>query len=209
MQRDLRRIAVKCGKTLLAVVGAAVLLGSLANAAAARNLSISHQRFTATFNPLEITGGFGTSGCLLTLEGSFHGRTIAKSAGLLVGHLTSGAFGTCAAFSATLLRETLPWHIRYVSFLGALPNISVITSDIVGGAFRIREGGGITCLFRSTATEPFRIAFNRESGGALTSGALTGEIRSGAECLGLRGRITGGTSSLLNEVGTRATLTLI
>jgi hypothetical protein len=200
---------MKSRKAALAVVGAVVLLGSLATAASARNLSVSNLRLRATFASAELSGLFGTTGCALTAEGSFHTRTIAKVVSRLVGYVTSASLGPCRNGSATLLTETLPWHVQYGSFSGSLPNISGVTGKVVNVSFRIRETGGITCLFRSTTAEPATTTLSREAGGAATSVTLGGSIRSGAECLGASSSLGGTSSSLTNETGTRGTITLI
>jgi hypothetical protein len=201
---------VKLGKTLLVLAGATVLLGALVATASAGRLSTSSQELRATFAPLEFSGGFGTTRCPLTLEGSFHQRTTSKAAGSLVGYLTRATAGACSQGSVTVLTETLPWHIRYASFSGTLPNITSVTANIVGSAFRVREPGGVTCLARSTEAEPTSVTFNREASGALTTAVVSGAIRVGAECFGATGTIAGTSNSLtVASATTRITVTLI
>jgi hypothetical protein len=200
---------VNFGKTLFAIVGATVLLGALTSAASARNLSTSEQSIRATFREMRFSGGFGTASCELTIEGSFHERTTAKVAGRLVGYLTRSTLGSCSAGSVTVLTETLPWHVRYLGFVGTLPNITVTRATIIGVAFRIQEPGGITCLVRSTATEPATMFFGLV-GGVVTGGDAGGTIRMGAECFGASGTLTGRTSSLTAlNAGAAVTVTLI
>jgi hypothetical protein len=201
---------VRIGKLLLACAGATVVLGALVGVASAGNLSTSSQTLRATFATLEFSGGFGTTRCPVTLEGSFHARTTSKVAGRLVGYLTRAAIGACATGTATVLTETLPWHIQYASFTGTLPNITSVRANVVGVGFRIREVGGVTCLSRSSEAEPVTVAFNREAGGALTSATVGGSIRTGAECFALAGTFTGSSSAftVLNST-TRITVTLI
>lgn len=201
---------MKLGKTLLALAGATLLLGALVGIASAGRLSTSNQSLRATFAPLEFSGGFGTTRCPVTLEGSFHQRTTSKVAGSLVGYITSAAAGACSTGSVTVLTETLPWHIRYASFTGTLPNITAIRATVTGTAFRIREVGGVTCLARSTEAEPVTILFNREASGAITSATAGGVIAAGAECLGIRGTMAGTSNSLtVANSATRITVTLI
>ncbi len=201
---------MKLYKLLLAVVGASVLFGALATSASATRLSSSNQRLRATFASAEFGGLFGTTRCALTLEGTLHTRTIAKTAGLLIGYITAARLGACSAGTATLLTETLPWHTQYASFTGALPEISAVTTNVVGSAFRVRETGGITCLVRTTAGEPARGIYNRNvATRTLTSATLGGAIRTGAECFGASGTLAGTSNSLTNEAGGLITVTLI
>jgi len=190
-------------KKLLAIAAATVLLGTLAATAAAGRISTSELRLTATFATAEFAGPFGTTRCPVTVEGSFHERTTDKTAARLVGYITSDRLGACTAGSATVLTETLPWHITYSSFSGTLPNITAFNANIIGMSFIIREGAS-NCLARSTTTEPGRIALNRESGGVLSSATMSGELRAGLECLGVKGTLRGTSNSL-----TAARITLI
>jgi hypothetical protein len=196
---------------LLTIVGASLLLGSAVNAASAGNLSTSNQQLRATFARIEMGGSGFIAICALTLEGSFHERTTAKVAERLVGYVTRAGFGGCSTGSATVLTETLPWHVRYQGFTGALPNISSVTAKIIGAGVSVRENTfGIACLLRSTATEPTRATFNREALGALSTVTLSGEIASGPECAGIRGGVRGTSSSLtVQGSANRITVSLI
>lgn len=192
---------------LLIVVGASLLLAS---AASAGRLSTSSQQLRATFARIEMGGEAGIAICALTLEGSFHERTTAKVAERLVGYVTSATFGGCSTGSATVLRESLPWHVRFQGFTGTLPNISSIRAKIVGAGVSVRENLGIVCLIRSTATEPTIASFSREALGALSGVTVSGEIASGAECSGIRGTVRGTSTSLtVQSSATRITVTLI
>lgn len=198
-------------KTLLAIVGATVLLGALASAASARNLSISNQNLRASWSEARFSGAFGEIRCPLTIEGSFHNRTIAKAVGTLTGFVTRANLGACAAGQATLLLETLPWHSRYQSFTGTLPSISALSAHVIGVAMRIREIGGAICLARSSATEPITIRANREvATGALTDAEIGGSVRVGNECFAVTAAFGSnrGPVSVLGSA-TRLTVTLI
>src|SRR6185436_3861009 len=96
----------------------------------ARNLSTSNSNIRADFRPLVFFNGEARLTCDVTLEGSFHYRTIVKSRLSLVGYITrvdvneagcTGA-GLLAGARARANRETLPWHISYEGFTGRLPN---------------------------------------------------------------------------------------
>jgi hypothetical protein len=175
-------------KLLLAAVGATVLLGALVSGASARNLSVSNQNIRASFSSVRFSGGFGNTQCHLTIEGSFHSRTMAKTAGTLMGYVTSAILGPCVSGTATVSRETLPWHVRFSGFNGNLPNITSLINHVVGVSWRIREAGGITCHFRSSAIEPAIATFHRNTAThRLEEVGIGGRIRSGAECLGAEG----------------------
>ena len=200
---------MRLGKTLIAIVGATVFLCALASAATARNLSINNQNLRASWREARFSGAFGNTVCPLTIEGSFHTRTLAKVLGTLTGFVTRAIVGACSTGSATLLTETLPWHSRYQGFTGTLPRISTLTAHVIDVAMRVREPGGIFCLSRSTATEPVIITANREVvTGALTNAEIAGAIRT--DCFGAVGTFASdrGPVSQLGST-TRLTVTLI
>jgi hypothetical protein len=176
---------MKVYKLFLAAVGATVLLGALISSASARNLSISNQSIRASFSSVSFNGPFGTTRCHVTLEGSLHARTFAKVSGSLIGYITSAILGPCQSFSFTILRETLPWHVRYSGFNGPLPSITSLITHVVGFAYRIREPGGVTCLARSEANEPAVITYHRNTTTQrLEEAGISGRIRTGPECFG-------------------------
>jgi hypothetical protein len=194
-------------KLALAAVGATIVLGVLAGPGAARSLSVSSQRMRASFSSLGLSGGWGSTSCEVVVEGSVHTRTSAKVADALVGYITGGSVGSCRIGGATLLRESFPWHVRYIGFSGTLPNITSVREKIIDSAFVIREPlFGIACLFRSTEREPLFATFS-VSGGTLTSVSASGTITS-SNC-GITGTSSGTSNSLENGSGARITLTLI
>jgi uncharacterized membrane protein len=196
---------MKLFKLLLAVAGATVFLGALVSTASAVRLSSSSQTFRAGYARVDFIGGFGTTECPLTLEGSFHRRTIAKEGRILIGFLTRAILGTCTEGAGTILTATLPWHIRYASFSGTLPNITAINTDVAGLSFQITEPVfGVTCL---ASNGTITMTYNRVAAGALTTAVLSG--RSPTNC-GLDGTISG-TSNSFTVLGaaTRITVTLI
>jgi hypothetical protein len=178
-------------KALLALTAAAALLASIASTAMARNLSLSSTTWRATYPRVNFEG-VGTTECPLTLEGSFYSRTITKTFWALIGHITSANLSRCIRGSATILRETLPWHLIYVSFTGTLPSISAFTASFYGGGISEETPGaginikepvfGIECLATITFQHPADIEFRRESIGALTSAWLLGGRRIPTSC---------------------------
>jgi len=200
---------MKLCKLLLAALGASVLLGALVSSASARNLEISNQRIRSTWSSVRFVGGFGEPDCHVTLEGSLHSRTMAKVIGSLIGFITSAILSNCVNGTATILRETLPWHVRYSGFQGALPNITSLIVHVIGAGFRIRETFGITCLALTSAAEPGTGTFHRSTASrVLTEAGIGGEIET---TCGIRGRLqsVSGTVSLQGTASTRITVNLI
>jgi hypothetical protein len=167
---------MKSCKLLLATIGATMLLGALTGSASARTLSSSGQTFRTAFRTVTWHGVFGDISCQVTLEGSLHSRTVAKVTTSLIGYITSAILGTCAEGTATILRETLPWHVHYSGFTGTLPNITSIRAAVDGYSIRIREPFA-TCLFTSTHERPLIATFTREvATRTITSAELGGTI---------------------------------
>jgi hypothetical protein len=197
-------------KLSLFVFTAAALLAALVSSASARSLSSTSQPLRVAFREIRFETSAGNTICAVTLEGSFHARTIAKTPGLLAGHVTRVILGACSQGSATLLAESLPWHIQYASFAGTLPNITSLRANLINAAFRIREAFGITCLARSSAAEPLTMVANREASGALTTAAAGGRVRTGAECFNAAGSFLSDNGPItVAGAATRLTITLI
>jgi hypothetical protein len=193
----------------LATAGTVLMLCVLVSAASANRLRSSGGTMRAVFPSATFSGGWGSTSCALTLEGSLHSLEMTKTAGALVGYITRGSIAPCPVGTASILLETFPWHVQYVSFTGVLPNISSLLENIVGASWWIREPFGIRCLFTSTTSAPATAKFTREAGGALTKVELGGAIRSG-DCFELSGTTSGASSGLWNAGTTsRITVTLI
>jgi len=204
---------MRFGKTLLAVVGAAVVLSALVGSASAGRLSLSSGTWRVTFASLTLRylEEINAATCAITLEGSFHARSIVKRANTLFGYVTRAATGSCSLGSATLLTETLPWHVRYQSFAGTLPNITSMGIDIVGLAIRTRGINGTICLTITMTTEPLRLRLTRETvTRALLEAEAEGEVHAEVGCLSAPGRFTGRSGSVsVQGSATRITVTLI
>jgi hypothetical protein len=192
-------------RTITAVLAATAILAALTSAATAGRFSSTSQTLRATFAAVRLSGAFGTSECALTIEGSMHTRTFAKTAGSLIGYVTSAALGVCSRGSATILAASLPWHVRYASFSGTLPNITRINDTVSGVQFQIREPAfGVTCL-ASGGTALGNLT--REAGGAIASAEIWGTIPTNC---GIQGEINGLSNSLtVLGAATRITATLI
>jgi len=195
---------MKFSKLLLAVVGATVLLGALVSSASAGRLSNSATTNKATWTRMNFAGGFGTVECEVRLEGRFHAATITKTAGSLIGYITAGTVIRCARGGATINAGSLPWHRRYTSFTGTLPNITTINETVTGAEWTIREPTfGITCTVRREASST--IGTYALSSGTVTTAEVSGESRCGE----FAGRLSGSTTNVTEGSGARLTVRLI
>jgi hypothetical protein len=168
-------------KLTLAALAAALLLASAVSSASATRLSSSNQNLRLTFTSLEfVAPGVVTIRCQVTLEGSFHTRTIAKVARSLVGSVTKAAIKgeTCAngsgatfngaeRYNGTTTPNTLPWHLTYESFSGTLPNITALQALVSGFRTGATVSGLCTGQYGS-ATDNITLAASREASGGLT-----------------------------------------
>jgi hypothetical protein len=155
-----------------------VVLVGVGSASAAR-LSLSQRTFSASWIPREpitenmtIREEFGVLViCEFSVSGSFHAATFAKVASALIGYINSASLG--GECPARVLRETLPWHVRYRNFTGTLPNPLGIGISVTGLSLRAPELRG-ECLFRSEATNPALFTINLGSGVMRTISAAEG-----------------------------------
>jgi len=154
-------------KLAVAVV-AALALG--VGTASANHLSLSSTGFRVVFGEGELPRHII---CPLTLEGSFHSSTFAKVPGSLIGYVTRAVMDeeACNGGRARWLTATLPWHILYGGFTGALPNITSITTAMIGVSvlFTFPELGELSCLYRTDMRTPAINIWTREFGGRISS----------------------------------------
>src|SRR5215213_7620345 len=154
-------------KLILAGLTAAILLSFAVGSASANRLSISTRNVRVVWSNLQLEGGGSRIICPVTLEGSFHSSTITKTAGLLIGHISRasviGSTPPCTGGHATVLRETLPWHVTYESFAGTLPRPSRINIQLIGASFQVDQP--TTCLARTTTTSPAKGSVEVEANG--------------------------------------------
>lgn len=164
-----------CNSRLLAALFAAVVLAAATAGASANRLSIQAPVFRIIFARFTLQPSLGSSViCPLTVAGTFHGAVLTKNLNSLIGHVVSVSIGrqfageeVCEGGFATVLRETLPWHVQYGGFTGILPSISGMIARFIGFAMKI-DNGSIACLFRTTNERPLRGTFIREAGGRLS-----------------------------------------
>jgi hypothetical protein len=163
-------------KLLLTALAVTAVLAAAVGTASARRFELSNQRFRAVWQTQPMifeTHGGGRAICPMTMEGTFHSRTLSKVSGQLIGYITRAAIQSCGtaggAREIRLLTEMLPWHIMYDSFAGTLPNITRINVNIVGLAFLLNLEGIGSCLYKATAAFPASFEFIRNE--------VTGELR--------------------------------
>jgi hypothetical protein len=174
----------------------AFVLGVAAQAATASTFAIVEPTFRATWRSFVFQGSEGSRvTCPVTLEGTFTGVTMAKTAGARIGNVTGSSIGTCTGGSARALTETLPWTIQYSSFSGVLPEITGVTMRAIGAGFKIHPTSLPECLARTEERNPLTLAMARDAEGIVTSMRaeegvtypLTGEFL----CSLVTGRVSG------------------
>jgi hypothetical protein len=144
-------------KLLLVGLATAAVLAAAVGSASANRLSVSEPRYRIVWNPLTLEAAGAQVKCVVTLEGSFHSATVRKVANALVGYVTRATLNNCTEGSATILQATLPWHVRYESFSGTLPNITGVNLLLIGASFRADPPGiAPACLARTTEANPAR-----------------------------------------------------
>jgi hypothetical protein len=177
----------------------------------ARDLSFSNMQIRVTWAVLRVTATAEAS-CIVTLEGSLHSRTITKRPGALVGYV----IGAALHCPVEVRLSNLPWHVRYNSFFGGLPDITGIGAHIVDFTVLITEPF-TECLYASTPASPVVVTYNRNT----STGAITGARLEEAARIPLVMRLNGivncqenmrfsGTGSvMLSGRSTAITVTLI
>jgi len=163
-------------RAALALLAPALLLAVIGGIATARTLDMNEQTFRATWSELTFFTTETSVSCPATLEGTFIpeslGRT-AKTAGNTIGRVTRASIGTCTGGTARPLTETLPWSVQYASFSGTLPNITGVTTNVIGAAFLIRPRTvEVSCLGRTEASHPIGVTFERNASAEITGARL-------------------------------------
>jgi hypothetical protein len=198
MHTSIRRLTIP-------IVSAAILAAACGTASATRlATNITHWRAvwaSLTFKELGFAGA--TIRCRVTLEGSFHSRTISKVSGQLVGAVLRAIVDepNCTGGKARALSEKLPWHGRYISFSGTLPSINTIKHAVIGAQFLLEAFGFVSCLYTTSAARPARGISAREAGGVITSVAAEGTISSNTGGCP-EGQFSGSSGTVTNETGT-------
>lgn len=156
-------------RQLLLTVSVATLVAVLSGIASASRFSIGEPRFRATYTNFRFYNvGTLEIRCPVTLEGSFHSATIRKLQGALVGFITRASVvsasctGTGGGTSMRWLTTRLPWHIKYETFTGMLPNIATILYRVFEMEFALNYtvmGVPLECLYRTTEPKPLIMTF--------------------------------------------------
>jgi hypothetical protein len=165
-------------RILIAAAIAAAALAAAVGTASARRFATSENHYLAHFSAMTFESSGGNIICAFSLEGSFHGKTFEKIVGSLIGYISEARMkrpcnGGEAWMQTTQERgagesESMPWHIIYERFIGALPNITGIETLVPDGLFLVVAFGGIRCVYRSTSTSPLKGIIEREAGGKVT-----------------------------------------
>jgi hypothetical protein len=218
-------------KLVLTALTAALVLASAISTASARNLSTTSQTFRATWSSLEFAASASTIRCRLTLEGTFHTRTIAKVRGSLIGLINRAIFvRPCTGGEAWIDNGTeveplgtapnkLPFHLTYEGFRGTLPNIDQIRLLLRNPSLVFQTSFiGITCRGRYGRPEDniiYNVSRNAPTG---ELGTLAAEPSANRFSLA-EGLVNGGicptslsflgTGNVDNGAGSRVTITLI
>jgi len=168
----------------LAIALAATCLFTLAltATASAGRLEPSSLGFLAQWRSLEVVSPIGvTVRCPVTLDGSFHTRTIQKIERSLIGYVTlaivhqaactsgrGAAFNGSETYNGTTTPQTLPWHVTYESFRGSLPAIESLRSLLSRMRFGLTVPGICTGQY-GTATDNLSGDISLSSGVAVTT----------------------------------------
>jgi hypothetical protein len=159
----------KSSKLLFAGMLSALLLSMAVGSASANRLSVNSTLIRIRWTVLNFSAGTNVIRCAVTLEGSFHSGTIRKVERALIGHISRASVSACSGGSATVLQETLPWHLRYGGFTGTLPIIRTLLIQLVNASFAVQPSGSLRCLARTTEAAPARGIANLEAGGVINS----------------------------------------
>jgi hypothetical protein len=165
--------------TALAVTAAAIVTALAVSGASARRIAASEAGFLVSWppgSPIALNAAGNIIRCPVTIDGSYHSRTISKVCGLLIGYINQAivANPNCTGGHTTALTETLPWHIRYFRFRGTLPTITEFAIFIVGARIEEETPGGTRCLFGTTSEHPGvgSLEVETEEEGSLTVRAM-------------------------------------
>ncbi len=166
-------------KLLLTTLTAAIVLAGLVGTASARRFEISNQLIRVTWSSLRFAERTAAGGlevrCPVTLEGSFHSKTLSKVCGQLVGLISRAALTRAACTfnnNAESIEILAPeanrvWRLLYVGFVGPLPNITTIILKLIRASFRL-GAFGVGCLYESTNASSAQGSTELEAGGGVT-----------------------------------------
>jgi hypothetical protein len=168
----------KSVKFALSTVTAMLLLCGAISSASSRSISVSDQSFRVSWSSLEFqVREVTTIRCRVTLEGSFHTRTIAKVARALIGAISRAIVShPCTGGEAWMdngVENTpggrfnrLPFHFTYENFVAptGLPNITAIGVLLSRTSFVIQAGGLCTGRYGTSEDNISLVAAIRRGG---------------------------------------------
>ena len=158
-------------KLFLTGLLATIAMTFAVSSASASRLSISNRNIRVVWTSLDLISGTSTLiQCPVTLEGSFHSATLRKTQGALIGFISRASVRSASCTGgggATILTETLPWHITYDSFTGSLPRPTSVVLLLAETPFNVSLFG-VNCLFGEDGTTRARGATNIEPNGLVT-----------------------------------------
>lgn len=166
----------------VSALAASLLLACAVSTTSASRLSISNQNIRATWARLEFSAVGVILRCQVTLEGSFHTRTIAKVARSLVGAITKArikqetctngivaSFDGVERYNGATTPNTLPWHLTYERFAGTLPNITEVIFLFARFRFGSRDASALCTGQYGTAEDNISLKATRNGGGVITA----------------------------------------
>lgn len=174
-------------KYVLSALLATLILAAAVGTASASHLSTSHAGMSIIWTSLHFNSSAGTTiSCPVTLEGTLHSTTFAKTRGSLIGFITRATVarpctgGTAWANNGsernevlgTTLGNSLPWHITYEGFTGTLPNITEVHLLLTRVRFLLRAtilGISLLCSYTNTIERPAEGWLILGRGGAVSS----------------------------------------
>jgi hypothetical protein len=173
-------------RLLLSCALVTIALAAMVHGASARELTFSSQSIRAVWAPVFVIvpmSPIAEFRCLLTLEGSFHGRTIGKAPGNLIGYITRAIVGhpcggegemwvhngTERVLGGEAPATSLPWHMRYLGFTGTLPAISEVRI--------LLRGIRVTAMWRLFGMEACLAVFGEPNESIITEWKLGPEGR--------------------------------
>jgi hypothetical protein len=159
-------------RILVAALCAATALAVGVGTATARRLATTENHFLSHFSGITFESSAGNAICALSIEGSFHERTIEKIVRSLIGYISEARMkrpcsGGEGFIQSTQERgagesESLPWHVLYERFIGALPNITGIEATL-DNALWLAIIAGVRCVYRTSTSSPLRGILNRNT----------------------------------------------
>jgi hypothetical protein len=157
----------------------ALALAAAVNTATARRFEVSEQHLFGDSPEVTFEAAGNQIICAVSVEGSFHSKTISKVSGQLVGSVTKvtvqhpcirgelWVLNGIESIQGITTPNTLPWQVLYLNFRGTLPRIAEIEGALIGSGFKI-EIVGVLCLYKTTATKWGEAQIKVEAGGGIT-----------------------------------------